>query len=291
MKIFNHPELQAFFNENGYVIVDFFNDEHIAVFLDFWEKKNASFDDGIFTSVYSWEPELNQELSDLMKRVANPLLETYMKDCYIEGATFLVKGKDKNNTHFNLHQDYNLVDEFEDISMGLWIPLVDTTEENGGLCVLPGTHRQFKGTIRSVNNPSLYIDINNPKVTRHIQNLTIKKGQACIFSHSLFHGSPANLKDEKRMVLHSGIFTKHSNFIHYFRNVENGHENIEILKVNRTDYYRDIKSFSQNPKAYSEVIGTTERYTKTPDIEHVISFMRSQYPQNKLARFLKKLMK
>jgi ectoine hydroxylase-related dioxygenase (phytanoyl-CoA dioxygenase family) len=70
------------------------------------------------------------------------------------GSTFLCKAPGEAGK-VGVHQDWSVVDEDKYYSATIWVPTVDTTEENGALRVLPGSHKFYKG-LRSPNIPFIY---------------------------------------------------------------------------------------------------------------------------------------
>jgi len=54
-----------------------------------------------------------------------------------------------------VHQDMTLVDESKFSGINIWVPLVDLTEKNGVLQVLPGSHRIFP-RYRGSTIPGIY---------------------------------------------------------------------------------------------------------------------------------------
>jgi hypothetical protein len=273
MSFFHDTDLQKKFDEKGYVVIDFFNEAEIRFFLDYWEKSPHSFDKGTFTSIFSWDADRNSEFSALVSAAAQPKVNEILPGWLAEGATYTVKGpKGSEPTQFSLHQDNNVVDEAHAPSLGLWVALVDTDTRNGGLCVLPGSHEKFKGAIRGTGMPSLFLNFDE-EVESLVEHIQVKAGQACIFAHSLFHGSPSNFTDEERIIIHAGLFAPGSTPLHYFKTSDaDGKEVVEILQVDRTYYYRRIAEFYKDAKSSPHtVIGTLSGSPKRPTREEVLA--------------------
>jgi hypothetical protein len=272
-KIFRNQSLNDEFIRNGYLIIDLLDAPSVKRIYDFFELNAPEHFEGTYSSVFFWNESLNKEISDLSNEIIQPVIQEYLNEWFLEGASFITKyPSEKESSDFGLHQDFNMLDEQEVPSIGLWIPLIDTHKDNGGLCVLPGSHLKFAGTIRGANLPSQYIRI-SPEVEKKVTFLDVKAGQACFFFHSLFHGSLNNSSKNPRVIMHAGLFPKNSVPIHYLEvSDELGNKTIEKLKFNRLDYYKNINAYLANPKSFPhEVIGIQEIYTPKPTMEEVLA--------------------
>lgn len=280
MKIFANPEHQAHYESEGYIVADFFSKEEVQEMLDFWKKSPHHFDEGKFTSVHSWPPELNAQLSKRMHEISQPKIDQLMPGWKGDGVAYIVKGPASDKpSDFKLHQDFNMLDETIAPSFGLWVALVDISQENGGLYVLPGSHNKFKGTIRSSTNPSLHMEV-VPEIVPHLKNINIRAGQACIFAHSLFHGSPSNRSRKERPILHMGVFPNEAKSYHYYKvKDDTGAEAYEILEIDRTFYYTKILEFIGDPKASPhKVVGVLRNYRPTPTEAEVLEAYKNEPP-------------
>lgn len=280
MQIFNSPELQEKYEKDGYIIIDFLSEDQIRKYLEFWEKSPKSYANGIFTSVFGWNEEENLSFSKLIAEHFQPAVNQLMTKWEVDGATFMVKGPSAEpQTEFKLHQDYNMLDESISPSLGLWVALVDINEKNGGLFVLPGSHRKFAGTIRGANITSLFLTVDH-QIEKIIKHISLKAGQACIFSHSLFHGSYPNYTSDERIVIHAGLFPQNAKTYHYYKTLsQNGAEQVEVLEIERKDYYKNIRSFLENPKSVPhKVAGILNDYKKTPTPEDILEAYKNELP-------------
>lgn len=280
MKIFQDEKHQIQYENEGYITVDLLSRQEVKTLMNFWRESPHNFDDGKFTSVHQWSPERNYELSQLMHKIAQPQIDRLMPGWVGDGVSYIVKGPlSSKPSDFKLHQDFNMLDETVVPSFGLWIALVDINQTNGGLFVLPKSHRKFKGTIRSANHPSLHMEI-VPEIIPHLKHINIKAGQACIFAHSLFHGSPSNTTKRERAILHMGLFPKDSKSYHYYK-VKDGSDKevFEILEIDREYYYTKILEFISNPKkSPHKMMGVLDNYLPTPSPSDIIKAYENEEP-------------
>jgi hypothetical protein len=188
-------------------------------------------------------------------------------------ATFIVKGAEPENTHFCLHQDATVVDEHTHTTMGLWVPVVDTGRENGGLCVLPGSNQGNPYTIRSAHSPSLEIEIDE-EVEPYVEYLDIKAGQGIIFSHQLFHGSPSNLSGKQRPIIHAGLVPMGVRHMYYMID-KSGQK--RVLETPLDFYYNGLREVIQGDiPTNTRIIGDLDEFPPRLTREFVMENTRKR---------------
>ena len=199
----------------------------------------------------------------LLKTIAARKVNELTIACYLHGGSYLIKGN-SGETIFRVHQDWNNVDETQAMSYALWIPLTDTYGTDGGLCVVPQSHKIFPGAIRSPTNPSLTLDFTDD-LTRRLKPLYIKAGQACIYAHNLFHGSRYNTSGALRPVIHAGIFPCEAQQVHYFVNGST----VEEVAVGSEFYYAQLPAMLKGQKPPEFPVSQTFRLTPqhSPSLE------------------------
>jgi ectoine hydroxylase-related dioxygenase (phytanoyl-CoA dioxygenase family) len=100
---------------------------------------------------------------------------------------------------FQLHRDWSIVDEREQRSIQLWIPLELSYPENGGMLVMPGTHKGpplFRSG--SFDIPRIQL---SPETEPFVAPVRLFPAQAVAFSNSLFHGSCSNPTPYERLAV------------------------------------------------------------------------------------------
>ncbi|CAM6004738.1 unnamed protein product [Sphagnum balticum] len=111
------------------------------------------------------------------------------------------------------HQDWNIVDEDKFRSFNIWVPLVDLSDDNGVICVMPGSHT-WRKTYRSANIPTAYAE-REQEFWASMQRLYMKAGEALIYDHRLIHASGANTTDEIRLACVYGIIPQGAEMLYY----------------------------------------------------------------------------
>lgn len=215
-KVFKDSELNTAFRRDGYVILEgFLNQKGINKLVSFYESNPPEINSGFHTSIHSSNPELRRAVTEQVKFLFDPLLEQHMNDYRSVFSAYTVKEPDCNS-EFDLHLDWSMVDERLHTSVTCWVPLIDITEDNGYLWVLHASHL-FHYTIRG--GPGLNLWCETPPAEWHenyeLRKLKLKKGDALIYDHRLFHGSPANTSKFKRLAINHTLIPSHAASLHY----------------------------------------------------------------------------
>ena len=128
-------------------------------------------------------------------------------------STCVVKHPGPDSAMF-LHDDRSFVDERELRSGTMWIPLVDTGPgiDNGGLQVVPGSHR-LAVTFAGSNTP----DLMRPYASALEAALVappVPAGTALFYDSRMLHASPPNRTDEPRPALACSVVPRQAPLIH-----------------------------------------------------------------------------
>jgi ectoine hydroxylase-related dioxygenase (phytanoyl-CoA dioxygenase family) len=147
-----------------------------------------------------------------------PALEKSFDDFNFFMGGFMVK-EANNPNELRLHQDWNIVDESQYTSYQIWIPLDLSYPGNGGMFVLPGSHRFYQ----NYRSGSYGIpDVNTDEIIRsYVVDMIIPPGQALVFHNSLFHASYPNGSPKNRISAIISIYKKEAPLTYCHKNAEN----------------------------------------------------------------------
>jgi len=204
-RVFIDQQLQSQLNNNGFVILDFLNPVEIKNLLAFYERTHPQGVQGFYTSTFSKDTDYRKEVDRYIQQEMQRGLDHYFFDYRVHCGSFIVKGNDEKSV-LKMHQDMTLVDESIYTGINIWIPLIDLTESNGAIYMLPRSHRLFK-TYRGASLPDIYDGIEE-QVYEVMQPCFLKAGQAIVFDQSIIHYSPANRSQQPRPVINTFITHK-----------------------------------------------------------------------------------
>ena len=200
------PALQAEVRRQGYAVLDpVLTPAEIGQLLqladEFLARVEGPTGDEFLTVGRIEDLDLRAEMIDRARAVVLPALEgLFVPGTQFLASAFQVKPASPGSS-LNPHQDSSLVDETTWPGIYAWIPLVDTDEENGGLQVVPGSHR-FGNLHRTLSVPWQFAGLEDV-LRRHSVPLTVAAGGVVLFDSATVHGSPPNRSGATRVALNN----------------------------------------------------------------------------------------
>lgn len=172
---------------------------------------------------------LNLEISQAIAAIIGEDIQKAFPDFDFFIAHFVVKGAENQNA-FQLHQDWNIVDEKHYKSYQIWIPLALSYPENGGMHFIPRSHL-FHSLPRSgsLGKPLLKV---NKDIYPYLSYFRMFAGEAAVFHNALFHGSFSNATPEPRVAVLVNIVQKNAP-TEYFHFNESKHS-IDVYPIDAT---------------------------------------------------------
>ena len=236
-QVFRDSSLQQRFERDGYVVVDFYNESEVARLLEIWDELpgdlgEVPFSNTIMSRDLNYRREVHEQVADVFRQRTDALLDQY-RICL---CSFNAKRPQDEGGIVQLHQDWTFVDESRYQAVGIWCPLVDVTEDNGCLRIVPGSHR-LNSRPRGFQEPFPYSDL-LPCIERdYLVEIPMKAGQAFVYTQRLFHSSPSNRSDRLRLAA-GALALPDKSKLRFL--MSNGQENPRQLTVYEVadDFYR-----------------------------------------------------
>lgn len=234
---FRDPELEARFVEHGFVVVDLFDDEDLDQILGIADSvyvdERSGFHASNLSGAHAYRHAVNREVSPIVGRVAASLFTDH--EPYF--SSLVVKWVDGDSS-FPSHQDWNMVDEGLHRSLNVFVPLVDATEANGALRVLPGSHRVLR-PIRCSPMPPAGCESAGWRVTpEEMEVVELRRGQVLVFDHALLHCSAPNTTDDPRWAAITAFKPRGAELYHWYLPDPERHE-LEVYRVD-SDFFADF---------------------------------------------------
>lgn len=242
-KIFKDDELQAHFEKNGYVKMQFLQPQQVSELLQFLQNNNIHFKDGFDTTFTSPDALLKKSIYDFV--LQHIPLNDYFVDYKPLVCAFLCK-KSHTNQSLDLHQDWCFIDETTGLrSINVWCPLIDTNHTNGSLSLIVGSHKLPR--YNRANPTTLGVDKNLLELNKqNTIEINTQCGEAIVYDNATYHGSSANTSNEDRIVIGILLIPKESDGILYYTNNTNGFD----MYLSGVDYYIEKNPFIQNSGIY-----------------------------------------
>lgn len=217
--IFNDPEHQKDFETKGYVQVQFLNKEQLTYLNDLFDELHPQLpESGFIAGSYYPDLDYKKKASDLIVQTFQESYDRIFKDYTAFGGSFLFKIPSENSD-LVLHQDWTIVDEKKAVAINCWVPLCDTTVENGTLMVLPGAHN-YHYHVHRAPTLNFFFTGNEELVMKELVPTNAKAGEAVILNQSLVHYSPPNRSDKIRKAITAGVKSKDEPMHFYYKNPE-----------------------------------------------------------------------
>lgn len=212
---FHDSELTERLTVDGYATFDLLRDFDIDGLKAIFKEHHSSNPEGFYATTHIDDKEKRKLLSDQAMSILACRIESHFENIELLGGAFISKAPGEKGI-LPLHQDWNLVDEKHARSYNMWIPLVDVNEENGAMRILVGSHTKQE-TYRGPNVPPVLYPISS-EVDQHMTSLNMKKGEAVLYDHALWHSSPQNQTNELRLAFVLGVVPKKADLKYYQQN-------------------------------------------------------------------------
>jgi ectoine hydroxylase-related dioxygenase (phytanoyl-CoA dioxygenase family) len=214
---FINEHINSQFELNGFFVLPFLNAEEIKYLNDAYNSNLFNNPEGFYSSSFSQNESVKLKLNTRINEVLGPIVSQLFNPFKTLGCCYLSKAPGEIG-QMPIHQDWTVVDETKFDSITIWIPLQDVDEFNGAMQVIPGSHR-FSDALRSPLFDNPLSEIEN-EIRKDLQIITLKAGEALIFSQSLIHASPANQSNTNRLAVTFGLIPETADLLFYYKNPE-----------------------------------------------------------------------
>ncbi|MCO5233314.1 MAG: phytanoyl-CoA dioxygenase family protein [Chitinophagales bacterium] len=237
--LFSNPEHQAFFEENGYLLIeDMLSSEDVQDLSQYYSELNND-----HVNEYGFHVSMDNRSYDFVSGVINkleavifPKAEKYFVPCKMFTASFVVK-EPRVNSFVPPHQDWSFTNDVEYNSVTVWTALQDTDINNGAMAVLPGSHKWFTGP-RASPSPGYKtpFQAHGMDLFPFMKLIPMKAGQSLIFENKTLHASPPNNSKVARIGAGIGITQKEAPLLHYYVIPGSEPQQLQAYHVDR-DYF------------------------------------------------------
>lgn len=199
----------------GFIVVPFLDNTEVTNLLKIFEAIPQEEQTDFYASSHQSDLEFRKKTNDAIVESFKRSVEQIFNDVELLGGSFISK-KPNYNQQLQPHQDWNIVDEKRFRSYNIWVPLVDTTKENGAIMVLPESHLWFNN-YRHSSIPCAYTSVHQ-LLFENMQTLELKAGEALIYDHALLHASQPNVSEKTRIACAAGIKPIEAEMLIYWNN-------------------------------------------------------------------------
>ncbi len=218
VKIFKEEKLQQAFDLKGYVVVSFLLPEEVTQLRELYQNEYASAPQGFYSTSFNKDETVKARLMKGVEEIFDKKAQSVFSPFRKLGSCYLSKAPGPEG-EMPIHQDWTVVDEPEFNSVTMWVPLCDVDEKNGAMQVVEGSHH-FSKALRSPLLPNPFQNVQN-EIRQDLKAVSMRAGEALIFSQAILHASPPNLSNEPRLVVTYGLIPQEAQLLFYYKG-ENG---------------------------------------------------------------------
>jgi hypothetical protein len=196
----------------GWTVIDLLDPDEVAAATACIASMRLPEDHGFFASpAQAWGP-VARSVDRQLKALVGPRLARALPDHRPFLAGITSKGR-RSDQPIPFHQDWTYTDERRHRPVFFWCSLVDTDLSNGGLSVVPGSHRWSTG-IRPSREHEASEGLQSELAAR-AQPVALRAGQAVVFDPAMFHGSGANHTDAPRPAFTVAVVPNEAELLHF----------------------------------------------------------------------------
>lgn len=234
---FCNTEVQTFYDKNGYVTLPLLSIEEVNELLDTYKELRSGLEGSKFyTSHTSPDIDYKKKVDVAIRKVIGSKLDGIFVNHKPVFGFYLVRSNEESSDGLDLHLDWQFVDERKYVGFNLWVPLVNITENNGAVYVIPGSHKQIK-VLRGYNTPNPVHLLDRKVDEKLFRTVTMKAGEALIFDLRLLHGAWPNTTNEERIVAGMVAIPKEAEILHFWASKEaREHLEVEVYEMDPEFY-------------------------------------------------------
>lgn len=249
--VFKDESLEKEFNEKGYVKLPFLNATEIEYLkkkffdtiaqsggpktsgeVDFDSKSLITYDFTFIDKNTDYKKKVFDIITEAFQEKTSQILNNYRPII----ANYIRKQKDGGEVP--MHQNWAFVDEVKYTSVSVWVPLVDSNEENGTLQMVDGSHKRF-GQFRGPMVPWELRHLKEDIIANHLTPMNVKAGECVILDDSIIHYSNINTTSGLRLAIQLIMVPQEATTLHYHLDRETDASNIQILETD-LNFYMDF---------------------------------------------------
>lgn len=265
--IFRNAQQQSQFDADGFLKITLLENSDIEALSALFKKYFPNPSQDFFSSSYENDFLLKKEISNSIGEILLPRLEQIFVNYTWFGSAFLSKGNGQRS-EMPMHQDWTIVDETQFIALNIWTPLQQTTEANGTLEVIPGSHH-WHDTLRAPTLPFYFNGFQN-QIKGYLKPIPTQAGEAIVLNQAVIHYSKPNTTNDIRAAITTGIKTSGAPMIfHYWDKNKPGE--IEQFSMD-DDFLNSFTEFHQSifkRPTLGKSLGTKAFTLKNPTQEEV----------------------
>jgi ectoine hydroxylase-related dioxygenase (phytanoyl-CoA dioxygenase family) len=209
-------------DEQGYTVFPLLDEKSVNDLRLLYERlrKDSGVNKTFYTSIWSESAFHRKSVDEGIKAIMFPALQQHLHDIQPVFANFMVK-QSAEFSDLLPHQDWSFVNEPLYDSVTAWLPLIDVSNMNGNLQVVPGSHMSSNNFIRPRFGD---FPFDREKVKALLIDVPMISGEVLLLNSRLIHASPPNTSGTERIAASVVMAPRAAELKHWVASVGNIHE-------------------------------------------------------------------
>lgn len=267
-KLFKETKYQDLFDQNGFLRLPLLDKKEIEDLTAYYH--NLAIEDekgfGFHVSMDSVGEDKGRVIRDYIWSIIVPKLNKHLVNYKPYVASYVVKEINPKGI-VPAHQDWSFVDNEPEgfSSITCWIPLLDTSLENGCIGVINGSHHFFNN-FRPSPSPQTPVPLSDHmfSVFPYLNTVQMKAGEVLLFDNRTFHASLPNTSSNVRLAVGVGITQLDSTLVHYYLKPDGLKNTLMKYKVDEDFFLKYNNARLSNMYTNNETIQDYEYLGEVP---------------------------
>jgi len=264
LPVLRDHDFQLQMETNGYAILPFLSEEEVEkakIILDKESEYAKHLNAPRYTSLELENEHSKNSIHKELRHLFAPGLDRLFKNYKTPIFQFFIK-MPKSDGEVGMHTDSSLLlNPALEPHYGLWIPLIDVDENNGGLKVVRGSHNWYAGFLTSSFNWPFFPYLDDLK--KNAKQLKLKAGQLVVFDNRMIHGSCFNNSNEPRIAVAGRITHEFSSYYSFLQEREGF---VSVFEEKEDIYLNDAFKGDRLSAAGGNKIGEAKQPTLNNEI-------------------------
>lgn len=266
-EIIRDEEVTENLSQKGVSVVNAFDPKLIDELRSTFNRLHPNWNDlmktGYYVSMLGDSPEYYASVHNEFHNMLKEHLDGVFSNYKVPVIVAQVKGVG-NQSRVVPHQDLTVVDESKYKSYVFWIPLEDSTEDNGALWFLESSHKVFRDY--RIHTAHYLFDEPEEYILSHAKRYPIKTGQALLFDPATLHFSQPNVSEKPRISLGVEVVDADAELkiLHDDPSSENGTLDVYEVPENFWLYYKNFVAERLEAPSFGTRIGHVQGFRTEP---------------------------
>jgi hypothetical protein len=284
-RVFLDPGLQRAFDRDGFAVTRLLSADEAAETL---ERVMALRDrSGFASNTPGPAPTYHVSLLDPdldYRRAARSVAERALAErCgrILDGYRFLTGGfllKPPGAAELDMHRDWSMTSNADDVALNCWCALGDVDERNGCLKVVPGSYALVPNIEAPGQRP--FFAGYREALKDHAVTVPLQAGEAVIFDNRTLHGSGANPTPELRAAVSAAFIPRSARAVVYLPDTDAGNQRYRVVEPESPDWIDTIVEGRAGSAAGAKTIGfvrNDNRAVSLDEFERLLAARQSRH--------------